>query len=90
MWTLAHAHGTLLALVNLAFAATLPMLSLSAKNRGLVSVLLSSATLLMPVGFFLGGLVIYSGDPGFGIVLVPIGALFLLIAVFLVAKSTLK
>src|SRR4029078_9171068 len=25
MWTLGHAHGTLLALINLAFAATLPI-----------------------------------------------------------------
>src|SRR4030095_671769 len=27
MWTLAHAHGTLLALVHIAFAVTLPLVS---------------------------------------------------------------
>jgi hypothetical protein len=88
MWTLAHAHGTLLALINLAFAATLPLLNLTPKSRKLASILLSSATILMPAGFFLGGLVFYSGDPGFGILLLPLGAVFLLVAIFLVACAT--
>lgn len=89
MWTLAHAHGTLLALVNLAFAFTLTVLpAFAPKEKSLSSVLLLSALILLPAGFFLGGLVIYSGDPGFGILLVPIGALFLLIAVFLTARET--
>jgi hypothetical protein len=41
----------------------------------------------MPLGFFLGGLKFYGGDPGLGIVLVPIGAALLLLGVgaFLVA-----
>lgn len=88
MWTLAHAHGTLLALVNLAFAATLHLLNLAAKHRRVVSMLLSSATILMPAGFFLGGLVFYGGDPGFGILLLPLGAVFLLSSVFLIARAT--
>jgi hypothetical protein len=89
MWTLAHAHGTLLALVNIAFALTLPLLTtLSAKLRNLASVLLLGALVLLPGGFFLGGLAIYSGDPGLGIILVPVGALFLLVAVFLIARCT--
>jgi hypothetical protein len=88
MWTLAHAHGTLLALINLAFAATLPLLNLAAKLRKIASILLSSATILMPAGFFLGGLVFYGGDPGFGILLLPLGAVFLLASVFLAARAT--
>ena len=88
MWTLAHAHGTLLALINLAFAATLPLLNLAPKSRKLASILLSSATILMPSGFFLGGLVFYGGDPGFGILLLPLGAIFLLCAVFVTARAT--
>ena len=88
MWTLAHAHGTLLALINLAFAATLPLLNLAPKRRKLASILLSSATILMPAGFFLGGLVFYGGDPGFGILLLPLGAVFLLTAVFMAARAT--
>ena len=88
MWTLAHAHGTLLALINLAFAATLPLLNLAPKSRKLASILLSSATILMPAGFLLGGLVFYGGDPGFGILLLPLGAVFLLCAVFVTARAT--
>jgi hypothetical protein len=88
MWTLAHAHGTLLALINLAFAATLPLLALTPKSRKVASILLSSATVLMPAGFFLGGLVFYAGDPGLGILLLPLGAVFLLVAVYLAARAT--
>ena len=43
---------------------------------------------MLPGGFFLGGLVIYAGDPGIGILLVPVGAVLLLAAVFLIARST--
>lgn len=86
MWTLAHAHGTLLALVNLGFAFTIRLLpEWSARERGLASVCLRAATLLMPAGFFLGGTVIYSGDPGLGIILLPVGGLLLLVSVFLTA-----
>jgi hypothetical protein len=35
------------------------------------------AAILLPVGFFLGGIVIYDGDPGLGVWLVPIGAALL-------------
>lgn len=88
MWTLAHAHGTLLALVNLGFAATVRLLpEWPARGRSFASVCLRAATLLIPAGFFLGGAVIYSGDPGLGIVLLPIGGLLLLAAVFLTARA---
>jgi hypothetical protein len=88
MWTLAHAHGTLLALINLVFATTVHLLALTPKARKVASILLSGATVLMPSGFFLGGLVFYGGDPGFGILLLPLGAIFLLVAVYLVARGT--
>lgn len=88
MWTLAHAHGTLLALINLAFAATVHLLALTPRTRKVASILLSSATVLIPAGFFLGGLVFYAGDPGFGILLLPLGSIFLLIAVYLAARAT--
>ncbi len=93
MWTLAHAHGTLLALVHIGFGATAHLLpSWNEKSRGMASACLMSASILIPGGFFLGGLVIYSGDPGLGILLVPLGALLLFIAVFLTARgaTTLK
>ena len=76
MFTLAHAHGTLLALVNIAAGLT-------ARNvdrfslRPSVSFALIWAAILLPAGFFLGGIVIYDGDPGLGVWLVPIGAALL-------------
>lgn len=89
MWTLAHAHGTLLGLVNLAFASTLRFLPhWSGRPRGLASATLIGATLLMPAGFFLGGVNPRAGDPGLGILLLPIGAVLLLIAVLLAAIAT--
>jgi hypothetical protein len=88
MWTLAHAHGTLLGLVNIAFALTVRLLpEWAARERGVASLCLRGATLLLPAGFFLGGIFIYSGDPGLGILLVPVGGLLLLVAVFLTASG---
>jgi hypothetical protein len=88
MWTLAHAHGTLLALVNLGLAATL-QLRCTGQERWIApaSRCLMGATLLLPGGFFLGGVVIYAGDPGLGVLLVPVGALLLLVAAFLTARG---
>lgn len=86
MWTLAHAHGTLLALVNLAFVAAISSLpAWPQPTARLASSCLIAATVLMPAGFFLGGVFIYSGDPGLGILLVPIGGVFLFAAVLLTA-----
>ena len=40
----------------------------------------------MPVGFLLGGLFPLGGDPGPGIVLVPIGGVLLLVGVLTMAR----
>jgi len=82
-WRLAHAHGTFLAVINTAFAVTLYVLGESAQGawRRIASGCLLGATIALPAGFFLGGVVIYGGDPGFGIFLSPLGALLLMIAV---------
>ena len=88
MWTLAHAHGTLLGVLNLAFAATLRSLpSWREQGQRAASFSLLAATILMPAGFFLGGVVIYSGDPGLGILLVPIGGILLFTAVLFTALA---
>src|SRR6185436_11025626 len=89
MWTLAHAHGTLLALIHIVYGLTLrgaPDLNL--RHRELTSGALIGASVLLPGGFFLGGVQFYAGDPGLGVLLVPVGASLLLTAVFLVARST--
>ena len=91
MWTLAHAHGTLLGVLNLGFAFMVHMAGQwPEKPRGFSSAALRSATILMPAGFFLGGLFNYSGDPGLGIVLVPIGGILLFVSVLLTAMAARK
>ena len=88
LFTLAHAHGSLLGLVHIAFGFTVSQLpGWDGKLRKAASNSLKAATLLLPGGFFLGGLVIYHGDPGLGIVLVPLGALLLLLSVLLCAAA---
>ena len=86
MWTLAHAHGTLLALVHVAFGVSLHLMpAWDVRAREIASPCLIGASVLLPAGFFLGGVFIYSGDPGLGILLVPLGGLLLLVAVLLTA-----
>lgn len=80
MFTLAHAHGTLFALVNIAAGLTMRSVKgfeLSAS----ASWSLIWAAMLLPAGFFFGGIAIHDGDPGIGIILVPIGGLLLLYGV---------
>ena len=82
MWTLAHAHGVLLALVNIGLAFTYHVHS-QEENRSprLASRCLLGASLLLPSGFFLGGITVHGGDPSLGILLVPVGAILLFVAV---------
>lgn len=88
MWRLGHAHGTLLGLVHVAFAAsTYVMPQGTVRGRRLASPLLMGASILLPGGFFLGGIFFYGGDPGIGVWLAPIGALFLFVGVFLISFS---
>jgi hypothetical protein len=74
---LAHAHGTLVSVINLAYAGTLRLRP--AAGTPVVSVALLSALVLLPAGFFLGALGASGGDPGLGALLVPPGALALFV-----------
>jgi hypothetical protein len=91
MFTLGHAHGTLLGLVQIAFATTVDRFSdrvfPSAAGR-----LLDAATILLPGGFLLGGIWVHGGDPSVGVLLVPFGALALIAsaAITLWSLSTSK
>ena len=88
MLTLAHTHGTLLAVVNIAFGLTLQVSGerLEPATR-LASPCLMSAGFLLPGGFLLGGIIIHQGDPGLGILLVPVGGLILLLGVLTIALA---
>ncbi len=86
MWTLAHTHGTLLSLIHIAFGLTLQILpSENVRLQRFASPSLIGASILFPAGFFLGGVVNYASDPGYGILLVPVGAALLFLAVLLTA-----
>jgi hypothetical protein len=81
MWRLAHAHGTLLGAVNILFALTLRTVSDSRfRDLRTISRLLVSASILLPFGF-------YAGDPGLGVLVVPVAAVLLLAALFMVASG---
>ena len=76
LWRLAHAHGALLGLVNIAYALTArawPALEDSVSERALLA-----ALVLMPVGFFLGGAFADGADPGASVGLAAAGGVALL------------
>ena len=83
---LTHAHGTLLALVNIAAGTTARVIKDFALTRS-ASIALWCAALLLPTGFLLGAFGVHGGDPGLGILLVPVGALLLLYAVGRIARD---
>jgi len=86
MWTLAHSHGTLFGLLNIAFAATISLAEQDPpRSWVLASRCLVVALVLMPGGFLLAGMFIHGGDPGPGVLLVPLGGFALLAAVLGIA-----
>lgn len=85
---LGHAHGALLALVNLAFVQTLERVTEFAEAT-VASRCLLVATVFLPAGFILGGLFPFEGDPGVAIWLVPVGGIALLVACLLTARRAL-
>lgn len=88
LWTLAHAHGTLLALVHVAFAMGLGSFGQwTVRRLRLASFFLTDALVLLPAGFFLGGVGHSEVDPSPGVLLVPVGAALLLVAVGMIAWS---
>jgi hypothetical protein len=81
---LSHAHGTLLAIVNILYGLTVPRLTAPSK---LISPSLLSALLLVPLGFFTAALTAQGADAGLPVVLVPAGAVALILGVALTARG---
>ncbi len=75
MWTLAHAHGTLLSAVAVIVALATPRLAVGPVVARRVDRLYAAGAATLPWGFFLGGLIHSETDPGLGILLVPAGGL---------------
>lgn len=88
LWRLAHAHGTLLGILCLVFAALAERHLADDSARRSVSRELRLGAVLMPTGFFLGGVLNSEGDPSLGIVLVPLGALCLVAACVRAARAS--
>jgi hypothetical protein len=85
MWRLAHAHGTLLGLVNIVYGLTVR--SVPGAASSLASSCLLAALVMIPMGFFGGGVVVHGGDPGLAVLLVPAGAVALAVGVGVVARA---
>ena len=87
MFRLAHAHGALLGLAHVAFAGTLHIAKPGGWSTLFASRGLTIASVLLPLGFVLGGFGIAGGDPGVGVIFVPLGALALFVSVALIGLS---
>jgi hypothetical protein len=85
MWRLAHAHGTLLSLVHMLYAFTLRAVPGAA--RPIASSALTASLVLIPAGFFAGGVAITGGDPNLAVLLVPAGFVALLVSVVATARA---
>jgi hypothetical protein len=83
MWRLAHAHGTLLGLLHVAYGLTVR--AAPATGRPLTSGCFTAALLLIPGGFFAGGIYVHGGDPSVAIGAVPAGFVALIYALVTVA-----
>lgn len=87
LWTLAHAHGALISVVNIAFALALSTGHLVRGPVRVMASLFNIALILMPLGFWLGGLGHSETDPGVGVLMVPVGGVALVAAVLLVGLN---
>jgi hypothetical protein len=84
LWRLAHAHGALLSLVNVVYGLTVRGSEAAANVSA--SRALMAGLVLVPLGFFAGGVTIHGGDPGLAVILVPAGAVAMAIGVAIVAR----
>ncbi len=87
MWTLAHTHGALIGLINLAFVGAIERGGWRPGRLAWASRLLRAAAVMMPLGFFLGGLGHFGADPGLGVWLVPPGGVALVAALVITARA---
>jgi hypothetical protein len=91
LWTLAHAHGALLSLLQLGFASTaLAIPSWTGQSLEWTSRCFIASLILVPGGFFAGGLFTHGGDPGLGILLLPPGVALLFAAVAITFRNTMR
>ena len=91
MWRLAHSHGTLLALLNIIFGICACHFSRPGlPNQEFTASCLQAAGFLVPGGFFLAGLFAYQSTPGLATLLIPLGAILLVLGALLVIRTHQK
>jgi hypothetical protein len=83
LWTLAHAHGALVGVLHVLYGLTL----LNVPASPVASRCLTLAGVLLPAGFFIGGIDVHGGDPGLGVLLVPPAAVLLIVALVAIARG---
>ena len=88
LWTLGHAHGARLAIVNIVFDLCARQLDWSGGRVRWAGRLFIAAGVLVPAGFFLGGVGNSESDPSLWIVMTPLGGLAALVAVMLAGWET--
>ena len=88
LFRLAHTHGTVLSILLLIVVLYLAKNFIAPPLAALWS--LRIGTVLMPVGFLLGGIWHYESDPGVLVFLAPVGGLMIIFGVITIAVSTFK
>jgi hypothetical protein len=83
---LAHAHGTLLSLVQIVYGVVVNARPAVASR--IASGALLASLVLIPIGFLLGGTAAHGSDPGLPIALVPPGALALVVGLVIAARRS--
>jgi hypothetical protein len=90
LWRLAHAHGTLFSLVAVVLHLLLAKLTIAAAAARKVDRWFAIGSVVLPLGFLLGGVRPYEADPGIVVALVPAGGVMaaaaLLVLLFEVAR----
>jgi len=88
LFRLAHTHGTVLSILLLVCVLYLAKNYVDPPAAAVWS--LRIGTVLMPVGFLLGGIWHYESDPGILIFLAPLGGLMIIFGMIAIAVSTFK
>jgi hypothetical protein len=88
LFRLAHTHGALLNIVLLLAAICIERGMVTGSKAAVWA--LRTGAVLMPVGFLLGGIWHFEGEPGLGVWLVPLGGILVIFGVADLAFSALK
>ncbi|MEP7075006.1 MAG: hypothetical protein ABI878_04280 [Acidobacteriota bacterium] len=88
LFRLAHTHGTVLSILLLIVFVYLAKNFIARPVAAIWS--LRIGTVLMPVGFLLGGIWHYESDPGVMIFIAPVGGLMVIFGVIAIAVSTFR